>query len=508
MEDIARQLYVVSDIHIGGVYPDPEKDSDGQRGFRIATHIPRFTEFLRALSEKPVTNCEVELVVNGDFIDFLAEVDDSPGQWVSFTHNVEMAEKKLREIVRRDQPVFDALSEFLNRGHRLTILLGNHDIELALPKVRQCFAGLLSIKESHKFQFIFDGEAYVAGDVLIEHGNRYDKFNVVDHDGLRRVRSLQSRNQNIPAKYAFQSPPGSDIVATIMNPIKVEYPFIDLLKPETEAAIPVLLALEPGARSKISKIASIALRANKHKMEDAALPGFGGDIRSEDDITFFGDDISSPGDEPYADDPLRKVLTDYLGEDATDFMAELERSSPQEEKVSIGEDISSGFSDSIGETFSRGLSLMGLLLASNNADIERRLPLLLKAIRILSKDDSFNRSIESASEYLDAASELAGRGFSCVIFGHTHLPKDVSLANGARYINTGTWADYMKFPESIVNGAEDEAMEGLREFVGDLRLGKLGSWVGFSPTYARVDLGSDEVMLKAELCDYQGGQDI
>jgi len=50
-------------------------------------------------------------------------------------------------------------------------------------------------------------------------------------------------------------------VAAVINDIKRTYRFIDLLKPEKEAAIPVILALEPGRRSALMQIADMYLEA-------------------------------------------------------------------------------------------------------------------------------------------------------------------------------------------------------------------------------------------------------
>ena len=58
-------------------------------------------------------------------------------------------------------------------------MLGNHDIEMSLPAVRSALAKRLE-STGKKFAFIYDGEAHVRGGLLIEHGNRYDAFNVVD----------------------------------------------------------------------------------------------------------------------------------------------------------------------------------------------------------------------------------------------------------------------------------------------------------------------------------------
>ena len=113
---------------------------------------------------------------------------------------------------------------------------------IGLPSVREALSRLLGLTGTERFRYIYDNEAYVIGDVLIEHGNRYDGFNVVNHDALRELRSLQSRRQGLPEAEKFPAPTGSLLVSRIMNAIKTDYPFVDLLKPETEAAVPMMQA--------------------------------------------------------------------------------------------------------------------------------------------------------------------------------------------------------------------------------------------------------------------------
>lgn len=504
MDKPARQVFVISDLHVGGVYPDSGDPED--RGFRISTHVPQLTAFVTALADKQPAEPAIELVINGDFIDFLAEGDTSSSGWLPFISDPEAATRKLEAIVDRDRELFAALGQLLSRGHRLTITLGNHDIELALPPVRKRLMELIGVAGHHQFHFVYDGEAYVIGDVLIEHGNRYDMFNVVDHDALRRHRSLVSRNQAVPAEHQFNAPTGSHIVASVMNPVKTSYPFIDLLKPETGAAVPILLALEPGARSRLGRLALMVRQATKHKLSGAAMPGFGGDIHAEGDVgESFGQDIGSFEDdmgggaipsnadhEDSGDDALASVISEAMGDDADGFLADVDRS------TSIGEDISAA------DFFDRTMGLASLLLARNDDDVERRLPSLLKALRAVQDDKSFDRSIETASEYLDAARELARGGFRCVVFGHTHLAKRVVLEDDALYINTGTWADVMRFPMEILAGPDEEALAKLREFVLDLGAGKLSRWIRFGATYARLDLDASDRLLHAELLDFEG----
>jgi hypothetical protein len=77
--------------------------------------------------------------------------------------------------------------------------------------VRVAFRRALGVKAGHDFEFLYDGEAYIVGDALIEHGNRYDAWNQIDYDALRRVRSFQSRRQEVP----FAPPAGSEMVTSV-----------------------------------------------------------------------------------------------------------------------------------------------------------------------------------------------------------------------------------------------------------------------------------------------------
>lgn len=61
---------------------------------------------------------------------------------------------------------------------------------------------------------------------------------------------------------------------------------------------------------------------------------------------------------------------------------------------------------------------------------------------------------EVSPAYLEAAEELARRGFDVVIFGHTHRPGELPLrGNRARYLNTGSWFNgphYVKIADGEV----------------------------------------------------------
>jgi len=493
MPTLTRQTYIISDLHLGGVYQPPG------RGFRLCTHADALVEFVALLTEKPTTGPAIELIINGDTVDFLAEQNVTGEKWTPFTADQTVAAQKLDDIAGRDRGFFAALKAFLAKGHRLVILLGNHDLELCFPLVRARLEALLGVDGHSDFQFIYDGEAYVVGNALIEHGNRYDQFNVVDYDALRRIRSLLSRHQKVPEKYEFNPPAGSKMVSEVINPIKENYRFVDLLKPESGAVVPLLLALEPKYKAIITRVATHALQSTQHRMEKPALPGFGGDIHSNpgDDNGDFGSDISTFSSRPApaaTPAPLEQLLSGVLGSQAAAFERQAQLAPPDD---AIGSDIS---------TFDTVVGFAGLLLSGNSATLQQRLPALLIAMRALKHDLSFDPKTEGAAEYRTAAVELTGDQFKYVVFGHTHQPKDVDLGNGARYLNTGTWADVLRFPDDIFGGDQKTSATRLLEFAECMKQGDFSRWTLFRPTYVRLDVDSTGQVATAQLCDYKPGE--
>ena len=227
------QLYVISDLHLGGV-----PNTNGELGFQIcppSTHL-LLAEFIDRLPRRS-TDLDVRLVIAGDIVDFLAE---EPFQ--AFTSDPTEAQTKLDRILNCTTLIWRALRRFVSeRGGAITFLLGNHDIELALPSLRKCFLDRIG---PGRVEFIYDNEAFTFGPVLIEHGNRFDEWNAVAHGALRRVRSQLSRA--LPAKPEFPALPGSRLVVDVMNPLKQQYAFVDLLKSEGAGVLLIVVVLGVG----------------------------------------------------------------------------------------------------------------------------------------------------------------------------------------------------------------------------------------------------------------------
>lgn len=507
MATAQQRVYVISDLHLGGAPPA----APGERGFQLCTQVDALAEFIRQLAAQPVEpDDRLELVINGDFVDFLAEEGPAgPGgsPWSPIKEDPQLALRLLGDITRRNQPVMAALSALQQRGHTLTLLLGNHDVELAFPVVRQALAAALGVPPGGALRFIHDGEAYRIGDALIEHGNRYDRFNVVDHDALRRVCALQSRGQRVPEALRMPPPVGSQLVAEVMNPIKRDYPFIDLLKPESTAAVPLLLALEPKVRAHAARLAALAVRASQHTYVTPAMPKRSGDIsavaagRGGELGARVADLGARAGAAPPSADEaeLQRVLVEALGPAAGgQFLAQLGPPGAGPEGARRG-DIASRSGG-----WSGGLSLLQLVFGGGEAASQSRLTALHNALVAFCDSALFDTHQEAVpSPYLLAARELAQGEIRHVVLGHTHLARNIELPSGGRYLNSGTWADLMRVPADVLGPDSQKARVALEGLVQDLRARRFQSLIWQRPTYARLRLAGDRVV-EASVEEYQG----
>ena len=517
MPKIVHKAYVISDLHLGGRFP---KGDD--RGFRMMDRPDALAKFISTLGERPPQDPTIELVINGDFLDFLAETE-TDGTWKAFRDEPGAAVSVFRTIAGRpeDGQVFDALAGFLDAGHRLTILLGNHDIELAWPEVRAEFerhlwASPKKTTRAFNLRWIHDGEALILGDALIEHGNRYDPANFVDHGRLRRVRELRSRRLYAREEHTYHPPMGSHLVAEIMNPLKEAYPFIDLLKPESEPLIGLLLTLDPSKRSHLGRLAALVPKLPLNLTGTPADPAFRqwiSDGAADEGIARRT--LADDGPAEDEDAALVALVADLLpperAAEASAVLQQIREEGSGEGLESSDGGISRVPISSIGDMVQPGWNLLKLLAARRNGAIERRLSLFRQSVRALRGDQTFDDTVETGKRYGRAAEQLgeggggidggaAPPGFRFVVFGHTHHRKKIRLRNGTTYVNTGTWARLMKFPDELVSDDDAVVHQALAQFVASIQAGTYKT--EFVPTYARIDLRDDDRVDAVELFTY------
>lgn len=455
---LRRTIFVISDLHLGGEYPS----EDHPRGFRMCTRPDALARFIRSIPGR-ARGEGVELVINGDFVDFLAERYD--GAFRPFAGNAEAALGVLDRLLDGEErpgeaAVFAALREFLDGGHWLTVLLGNHDVELAIPEVRKRLEGALG-GPGGRVHFI-EEEEYVVGDAHIEHGNRLDGWNAISPAAIAKLRAGDVDG--------FRPPPGSWLVAEVMNPVKRDHPFIDLLKPETKAAVPVLLALDPSKLRPLGRIAKYWFEKRwREGLIDRGRP-----------VPIAATSASGSGerDLSYAE-ALREVIADVVPGEAqrqalyevVDARLRVAREEGRREVAAVTPDEALGWAR--------------LILGSSE-----HLTSLADALGGLARDMSFERTLE-ADERIGRLAAMPESATSWVVLGHTHLAKRVEhLLPGRTYLNSGTWTDLVPFPEWVL---EDKTHAQLGTFLEDMRQKKLDKWIQFRPTFVRLDLDGERV---------------
>ncbi len=179
------ETLVLSDMHLSDAQePDagpPHWKAYKRREFFIDADVERLLTWTHAQAEGPM-----ELVLNGDIFDFdniTAMPEEPPGEinWLGrqrgMTSEAWMSAYKMERIVA-DHPVFfGALRTWVQRGHELVFVLGNHDLELHWPEVQSLVRQALALPEALQAQVRFCEWFYLSeGDTFVSHGHMYDPY--------------------------------------------------------------------------------------------------------------------------------------------------------------------------------------------------------------------------------------------------------------------------------------------------------------------------------------------
>ena len=450
----AARLIVISDLHLGGASPT------------MMSRPKELAAFVAGLPSELASDERLELVIAGDFVDFL-----SVPPWSPWTPSPADAVKKLASVVGQPgeqagfAPIFDALRAHVGAGHRLTVMLGNHDLELTLPPVQDAFLRRIGA-DPHDVLFVMDGRAYRRGGALIEHGNRYDDANANDYTHLRALASFLSRGETPDIRAAVTVSTGSQLVTRVVNPLKKAYPFVDLLKPEGELLAYLVFALEPGLVKQYLDDFTLLFSAQRKASENV-------------DGSASGATENIAGEAAQIDEEIRSMFPELFGAIHT----------PAE---NIGlRDLLSGFFDSV---FSDSISELVRKNKAIPADRVAKVRVSLR--RLLAGDRSFDRSGPDGQYGLAAARLVKEQGVETVVMGHTHLARHVGPASKATYINTGTWADLVTVPAAVLADGADAA---LAKFLADLVTDQ--GVRSFVPTFADVRVNEDGAVARASLRD-------
>lgn len=409
--DNVQHLYVVSDLHLGGLDPSREVFCDDDA---LAWLVDTCSE--RAATESTV------LCLAGDIIDFLLAVDAK-------YFDAERAPSTVEYVATKQVPnTCRALHDFVAKPNAtLAILIGNHDLEFVRANIREAFV--------RHFVAPADDDArgrvrWVAEElrvpmstraVRVVHGNSSDDFNRLPWD--------------VKVRFRDQSPStapnaGTRLVIDVINPIKLDYAFVDLLKPETTAVPTLLLALPTDVVPKPELVARVASCFVQSKIDTLPLSlrvitswfGRSSDPQTRSSVrTLSALDRSADRNVDESEDAIREAAALLIEHDL-----------PIEAIV-----------QQKGTLRPQDFIVAKLQLKSDR-------DALRIGLQSFVKDQTFALSALSTD---DRGIVRDARPQEILIAGHTHLARSTTVGNGTQYINTGTWMRLMRVESSMIDGA-------------------------------------------------------
>jgi UDP-2,3-diacylglucosamine pyrophosphatase LpxH len=442
MAAIARAV-VLSDIHLG--------PGNALTTFRDDRALATLLADLAAPSTAPT-----ELILAGDCFDFL-QVDGYDG------FDAAKAPERFDAILRgpKTVTVMTALRRFAARpDHAITVLSGNHDPELVLPDVRRRFESAIDRAEGGVL-YADDTPLWPAkghapavwgralGDeraaVWVVHGDRWDPANIIDRDALRRAAQLGQ---------PFKLPAGSHLVFEVLQKIKPEHAWVDELKPEMDAVLPLLLYIAPDLiGSFLQNHYGLGTRLLRSRIEAQIKTG-----------PLFGDAPTVP-----AAPDIPGALADLLAAGLRD--------EPIATQARLLDEIEARLR-------SEPLPAPGTL------DVQEIQRFLLGRWLSQVRDADRFQDIDGPDAIHDAVGRYLPTGVTALIAGHTHGPRARPDLRPA-YFNAGTWIPVGKIPAGHVGDLQELLEHG-------------PSWPAEAPrTFVHVEL-EDVPEVRLFACDEDG----
>jgi len=429
-------LYVISDLHMGG-----------KPGFQIMNRGPRLARFIQQLAVRPSAESarRVGLVINGDVIDTLAEEFDG---YIAVTD----AERILARLYKDEAfaPVWSALAAFVRQPRRrLVFTIGNHDIELALQAVQYSIRRRLAGDDeaaNGRIEFAVDGAGYACSvgslRIFCTHGNEVDGWNVIDHGALVKV--VREQNAGMPFKAAAWTPnAGTRLVRDVMNRVKRQRPWVDLLKPEKNVVLGVLLTLDPGVVRNLPALFPVAWRRGIGELQRHGIGILAAIESSSPHATATGEtavwrEAVGPQLQRLIDgmDPSHAMASQGPAAGEMDPMLLV-----VEQQFMAGIQVADSLNDLEGTLGWRGM-LIDRLQSVDRIDALRRALLDWHA-----DDHSFDWADQDETYRRTLA--RVGPNVDVLVTGHTHLERAIVTSRNA-YYNTGTWTRAIRLPDGLL----------------------------------------------------------
>ena len=218
--EIDKTILVISDLHLGAG-PFVNERANFLEEFRYDKEL---VEFFHYYSQAEYLDKEVEVVINGDFLDFLAV------PFVEFFDDEFWSEEaslaRLDLILYAHREVMEALGAFLKEENKTVVyIVGNHDAEFLFESARKRFLDMLPKESRQKLTFITDNrtEYKPAKGIVVKHGHEYELSH--DYDPVESI-AVDDEGRKF-----FVPPWGSYYVTRIVNKFKEERSHVNAVRP-------------------------------------------------------------------------------------------------------------------------------------------------------------------------------------------------------------------------------------------------------------------------------------
>lgn len=207
-----RIRLVISDLHLG---KGRTLEHGGINSLEEFYFGEKLVEFIHYYSTGIYADYDVELIINGDFLNFL-QVDYRGHFLTVITEGIAL--EVLKSIIAGHERVFQALKEFASKPNKsVTYVVGNHDQAMLWPACRVFFNSVVGTSVKYKnLVYYFDG-------VHIEHGHMHEAANRMDPKKFFLKKNLAEPILNLPF--------GSHFFVELVLKIKQKYPHIDKIRP-------------------------------------------------------------------------------------------------------------------------------------------------------------------------------------------------------------------------------------------------------------------------------------
>ncbi len=458
-------LVVLSDLHLSEGWRPASRKLAPAEDFFFDNEFARFLAHL----DRTKTS-QVHLIINGDLFDFL-QVGISPEDREELFCPGGLTAKERRYVngygaktdeaasvfklnkVYEGHPVFfRALGEFLAAGNRLTIITGNHDIELFWPGVQERLKEIVGVgqpalaRDGGSPTAAVDFEPWLFYDrafgIYIEHGHQYESLNSFRYP-LKPVLPKQREELNLPF--------GSLFVRYLLNHVEKINPFADNIKPNTRYVAWAIRNDPLGFRRllklvwrfvvTVAKIYRRSGNLGRYSAEeirefDAATVASAQRIAAKFEINADAGDndhplsrIMSLHKRPFNDGKMRFLWQGFFaGLDVFLFTAS---------GAALG-----AFVYAVWIFGFRNVYSVGALAAA--------------AIGAIAGEAYYQAGAQMDKANVAAAKEISqimngsGNPAKYIVFGHTHQPDVLPLACDAIYFNTGTWGVIFEDQEELI----------------------------------------------------------